>query len=211
MKKNLILLAGLAAAVALFSACNATEPAQDKGAAALEVIMSRKSVRTFTGEKITPEQTETLLKAAMSAPTAMNAQPWHFVVVNDDALLKQLYGEGPRSQMFIQAGTVIYVCGESQMSRPGRDGGAPMMMPNQFWYQDCSAAAENLLLAAEAIGLGAVWTALYPDEMRSKPIAEALGLPENVTLLCAIPVGFPAGDEQPKDKWKPEKVHTNRW
>ena len=212
MKKNLILLAGLAAIVTLSScADSAPKTASDKGSSALEVIMSRKSVRTFSGEKITPEQTEILLKAAMAAPTAINMQPWQFVVVNDDEVLQKLYGNDPRGAMFIQAGTVIYVCGETEMVRPGRDGGAPQAAPNQFWSQDCSAATENLLLAAEAIGLGAVWTALYPDEMRCKPVAETLGLPENVKPLCAVPVGFPAGDEQPKDKWKPEKIHYNRW
>ena len=212
MKKNLILLAGIAA-LATLSSCadNAPKNASDKGSTALEVIMRRKSVRTFTGEKITPEQIEILLKAAMAAPTAINIQPWQFVVVNDDNVLQKLYGDSPRGAMYTQAGTVIYVCGETEMTRPGRDGGPAQAAPNQFWSQDCSAATENLLLAAEALGLGAVWTALYPDEMRSKPIVETLGLPENVKPLCAVPVGFPAGDDQPKDKWKPEKIHYNRW
>lgn len=212
MKHNLI-LAGLATAAALFFAgCGQPAPdAADNGASALSVIMNRKSVRSFTGEKISQEQIETILKAAMAAPTAINIQPWQFVVVNDDALLEQLYGGNPRGAMFTQAGTVIFVCGETEMSRPGRDGGEPEAAPNQFWSQDCSAATENLLLAVEALGLGAVWTALYPDEMRSKPIADALGLPENVKPLCAVPVGYPAGEDQPKDKWKPEKIHYNRW
>lgn len=212
MKKNLILLAGLAAFVTLSSCCeSAPKATSDKGSAAIEVIMSRKSVRSFTGEKITPEQIETILKAAMAAPTAMNSQPWQFVVVNDDEVLQALYGDDPRGQMFTQAGTVIYVCGDTQMVRPPRDGGEPMAAPNPFWSQDCSAATENLLLAVEALGLGAVWTALYPDEQRSQPFIDALGLPENVKPLCAVPVGFPAGDDQPKDKWKPEKIHYNRW
>ena len=210
MKRKLILAGIAACAILSFTGCAGQRGEGSDSTSALEVILNRKSVRSFTGEKISRNQTEQLLQAAMAAPTAMNIQPWQFVVVNDDELLQQLYGDSPRGAMYIQAGTVIFVCGEATMSRPGRDGGAPQAMPNQFWSQDCSAATENLLLAAEAMGLGAVWTALYPDEMRSKPIADALGLPENVKPLCAVPVGYPAGDDQPKDKWKPEKIHYNR-
>ena len=96
----------------------------------------------------------------------------------------------------------IIVCGETLWM-----GGTE----NPFWSQDCSAATQNLLLAAEAIGLGAVWTAAYPDEMRCAAISEAIGLPSTVKPLCVIPIGHPAGDDQPKDKWKPENIHYGKW
>jgi nitroreductase len=84
-------------------------------------------------------------------------------------------------------------------------------MENGFWFEDCAAATENLLLAAEALGLGAVWTACYPMPDRMDPTIAALGLPDNVKPFAIVPVGFPAGDDQPKDKWKPENVHYDKW
>ena len=98
------------------------------------------------------------------------------------------------------------------MRKPfGQPDAEALEVPNGNWTQDCSAATENLLLAAEALGLGAVWTAAHPYEDRVNPIREALGLPENVTPLCVVPCGYPAGDDQPKDKWKPENIHYDKW
>ena len=147
----------------------------------------------------------------MAAPTGMNAQPWRFVVVRDQAVKDAL--AGPRGGMVAQAPVVFVICGETTMMRKpwGQPDAEPEEVPNGNWTQDCSAAAENLLLAAEALGLGAVWTAGYPYEDRVNPIREVLGLPDSVTPLCVIPCGYPAGDEQPKDKWKPENVHYDKW
>ena len=115
--------------------------------------------------------------------------------------------------MFTTAGAVIVVCGETTVIRkPSGQPDAPEQeQPNIFWYEDCSAAAENILLAAHALGLGAVWTAGYPAEERIAPIQEALGIPEKVKPLCIIPVGVPAENPEPKDKWKPENIHWEKW
>lgn len=115
--------------------------------------------------------------------------------------------------MFTQAGAVIVVCGQTtQMRKPFGQPDAPEEeQPNMFWYEDCSAAAENILLAAHALGLGAVWTAGYPAMERVAPIAAALGIPEKVVPLCIIPVGVPAENPEPKDKWKPENIHWEQW
>jgi nitroreductase len=86
-----------------------------------------------------------------------------------------------------------------------------MEQPNIFWYEDCSAATENILLAAKALGLGAVWTAGYPAQERIAPLAAALGLPDNVVILSVIPVGIPAEDPAPKDKWNPDNIHWDCW
>ena len=181
----------------------------EKGA--IETIMNRKSVRSFTGEKLTEDQLTTLLKAAMAAPTAGNSQPWQFLVVTDDA--KSGIPGADRGDAIKTAGAVIIVCGETTQSRTPRNNpdAAPEIVPNGFWYEDCSAAAENLLLAAEALDLGAVWLSCYPNEGKCAAVKAAFGLPENVEPLAIIPVGVPAGDDPPKDKWKPEKVHNNRW
>ena len=199
MKK--ILIAAMFAA-ALLSGCKSQESAGGSASAsALDVIMTRTSIRAFTGEPVSKDQLETILKAGMAAPTGMNAQPWRFVVLTDQDKIKEVFGTGFRSEMYTTAGAVIVVCGEAETD--GR--------PNMFWYEDCSAAAENILLAAHALGLGAVWTAGYPAVDRTAPISQALGIPANVLPLCVIPMGVPAENPEPKDKWKPENIHWEKW
>ena len=197
---------------ALFTGCK-QQPAQEPAPTALDVIMTRTSIRSYTGDPVSQEQLETILKAGMAAPTAMNGQPWRFVVVTDKETIKNVFASGFRGEMFTQAGAVIVVCGQStQMRKPFGQPDAPETeQPNMFWFEDCSAAAENILLAAHALGLGAVWTAGYPAQERIVPIAEALGIPANVIPLCIIPVGVPAENPEPKDKWNQDNIHWNKW
>ena len=218
MKKTIIAI--LAAAAMVMAGCgnnggkeNGEKAKQASAQAAIENIMNRKSVRNFTGEKLTEEQITTLLKAAMAAPSAINIQPWRFVVIDDEAIINDLFADGWKPEMFLKAGAIIVVCGETTVMRKpwGKPDAEPVETENIFWYEDCAAATENLLLAAEALGLGATWTAGYPAEDRVNKIAPALGRPENVKPLAIVPVGVPAVDEQPKDKWDPEKIHRNRW
>lgn len=207
MKKLSILLAVLAST--LLGGCQSQESAPS----ALDVIMTRTSIRSFTGDPVSKEQLETILKAGMAAPTAMNIQPWRFVVVTDKDKIASVFGGGFRSEMFTQAGAVIVVCGQTTLMRKpyGQPDAPEEEQPNMFWHEDCSAAAENILLAAKALGLGAVWTAGYPSMERVAPIAAALGIPEKVVPLCVIPVGVPADTPEPKDKWKPEYIHWEQW
>lgn len=192
------------------AAC-APKPQEAAGPSALDVIFSRKSVRSYTDQPVSDEQVETMLRAAMAAPTGMNVQPWRFVVIRDQAVKDKL--AGPRGGMIAQAPVVFVICGETTLMRKpfGQPDAEAVEVENGNWTQDCSAATENLLLAAEALGLGAVWTAAHPYADRVNPIREALGLPENVTPLCVVPCGYPAGDDQPKDKWKPENIHYDKW
>ena len=200
----------LASLLVAAAAC-ASKPQEAAGPSALDVIFSRKSVRSYTDQPVTDEQVETMLRAAMAAPTGMNVQPWRFVVVRDQAVKEKL--AGPRGGMIAQAPVVFVICGETTLMRKpfGQPDAEAVEVENGNWTQDCSAATENLLLAAEALGLGAVWTAAHPYADRVNPIREALGLPENVTPLCVVPCGYPAGDDQPKDKWKPENIHYDKW
>ncbi len=199
MKNIFKLIAVTAFTLIAMSSCNNSGSNAD---AVLENIHSRKSVRQFTSEPVSEKQVETLLRAAMAAPTAVNYQPWRFVVLNDRESLDALAEHLPFAKMITQAPLVIVVCGETLWMR-GEE--------NPFWSLDCSAAAQNMLLAAEAIGLGAVWTAAYPDKNICKAVSEALGLPSTVQPLCVVPVGHPAGNDQPKDKWKPENIHYGKW
>ena len=166
--------------------------------AVLDNIHARKSVRSYTDEPVTPEQVETLLRAAMAAPTAVNKQPWHFVVVTDKQKIAQLGGD-----RFGKAPLAIVVCGdmEKALEGPGHD----------FWIQDVSAATENLLLAAHALGLGAVWTGGYPRMERCANIAAAIGTPEYIIPLCVVYVGYPDEQPEPKQKFKTENVSWNAY
>lgn len=170
--------------------------------AVLENIHSRKSVRQFTSEEISQEQIEIMLKAAMAAPSAVNYQPWRFVVVSGRESLDRLSENLPYAKMLTQATLAIVVCGETTWM-----GGNE----NPYWPQDCSAATQNMLLAAESLGLGAVWTAVYPDQERVAAVKTLLEIPDGVLPLCVVPMGHPAGEQKPKDKWKPENIHYGKW
>ena len=198
--KNILKLIAVSAftMIAMSSCCNSGSNAD----AVLENIHSRKSVRQYTSEPVTSEQIETLLRAAMAAPTAVNYQPWRFVVVTERAELDEIAGILPYAQMLKQATAAIVVCGET-LWMGGNE--------NPYWQQDCSAATQNILLTAEALGLGAVWTGVYPDVERAGLVSNFLGLPENVQPLCVIPIGHHDGTTQPKDKWKPENIHYGKW
>lgn len=186
--------------VTLIAMVSVTAFGQERGQGALDNIFSRKSVRSYTDQPVSQEQVETILKAAMAAPSGMNAQPWRFVVVREQATKDKL--ASGFNKMIAKAPVVIVVCGKTT----NKIGGT-----NNNWTADCAAATENLLLAVEAIGLGAVWTACYPYDERMSPAIEALGLPDNVKPYCVVPVGYPAGNDKPKDKWKPENIHYEKW
>ena len=204
-------LAKLFLMASLLTAAAACAPKQEAAPSALDVIMSRKSVRSYTNQAVSDQQVETILRAAMAAPSGMNVQPWRFVVVRDQAVKDVL--AGGFNKMIAQAPVVFVVCGETTILRKprGEADAEPVLMENGNWTADCAAATENLLLAVEALGLGAVWTACYPYDDRMNPAREALGLPDNVTPYCIVPCGYPAGDDQPKDKWKPENIHYDKW
>lgn len=168
----------------------------------VENILSRRSVRYFTGESISQEQTETLLRCAMAAPSAMNKQPWAFVVVTDSALLARIGAEMPNTRCQNKPACAFVPCGDLTKALDGLPG---------FWINDVSAATENLLLAAHAMGLGAVWTGVHPDAARVAQLQTILGLPEHIVPLCVVPVGVPAETPAVKDKFNQDNIRYNRW
>ena len=171
--------------------------------AVIENIMTRTSIRKYKQQPVEDSTIETMLRAAMAAPTAMNKQPWHFVVVSDKTMLDKLAGEGRRGDMLRNAPLAIVICGDMEKTIGGD--------ANSFWIQDVSAATENLLLAAHALGLGAVWTGLYPIIERAGQVAQTLGMPEYIIPLCTVVIGYPDEQPTPKDKWKPENVSYNKY
>ncbi|MDE7143060.1 MAG: nitroreductase family protein [Muribaculaceae bacterium] len=193
--------------MALSSCAQADRPASGAGCDRAEVvvdnIMTRTSIRRFTGAPIGQDTLEVLVKAGMAAPTAVNAQPWGFVVVTERAVLDSLDAVHPHAHLKT-AGAAVVVCGDMEKALDGDN--------RAYWIQDCSAATENILLAAHAYGLGAVWCGVYPNQERIPGVRESLGLPGSVIPLNIITIGHPAdASSQPKDKWDPARVHYNRW
>ncbi|HPT11661.1 MAG TPA: nitroreductase family protein [Bacteroidales bacterium] len=169
----------------------------------LKNIYTRTSVRSYEGREIEKDKVEQMLRAAMSAPTAMNKQPWAFIVVNDRAVLNSLADSLPHAKMAAEAPVAIVVCGDLSKVLEGE--------ASTYWIQDASAATENLLLAAHGLGLGAVWTGVYPNQRRVEAVKAILNLPENIIPLNVIPVGYPKGPQAPKDKWNTDNIHYNKW
>lgn len=168
-------------------------PQPEKGT--LEIIAERKSVRKYLDKPVEEEKIEQMLRAGMAAPSGKDTRPWEFVIVTDSVILNQMAEKLPYAKMLAHAPMAIVVCGDSTVSA--------------YWYLDCSAATQNILLAAEALELGAVWTAAYPYEDRISAVREPLLLPDNIIPLCVIPVGYPNGEFKPKDKFNPAKIHRN--
>lgn len=169
----------------------------------IEDIMTRTSVRAYSDREVKSEQIDTLLHAAMAAPTAGNKQPWRFVVIDDRAILDSIGENFNTMTMAKQASVAVVMCGDVTATFDGEGQG--------YWIQDVSAASENLLLAAHAMGLGAVWCGIYPIMARVEQFSEMLHLPENIIPMGCICVGYPVGETTPKDKWKPEYIHYNNW
>ncbi len=202
----------LAMAIAVFSAntANAAETTKPTNGGknlttlneTIKIIHQRKSVRNFSDKAVTREQLEAIVRAGMAAPTAINTQPWQFLVIDDKKLISK-YAEGNRAAFMInKCQALVVICGDMNI---GND------RSKAFWVQDVSAATENLLLAVESLGLGAVWTGVYPIEERVKEVKAKFELPENIIPLCVVLVGYPDGTDQPKDKWKPERLHWNKY
>ena len=167
---------------------------------AMDAILSRRSIRKYTAASISESMIDELLKAAMSAPSSGNQQPWHFVVVNDRSILDEIPKFHPYSQMLAEAPLAIVVCGDLRLEKN-----------KGMWVQDCSAATENILIAAEAKGLGAVWLGVYPREGRIAGVRKLPALPEHIIPLCIVSVGYPAEEKPPANRYDPSRIHYNQW
>lgn len=212
MKKVTLLLA--AAALLFAACCNKQEAAPaDPAEVVMQNILNRKSVRSYTGDTIPAAVMENILRAAMAAPSGMDIRPWSFVVLTDKSEYETIFAGNGNMKKFMESGAVIVVCADTTVTRPPRDNpdGPAITMPDPIWRDDMGAVTENLLLAVEAYGLGACWTACYPFPDTMRPVKETLGLPPTVVPYAVVPIGYHDGTTQPKDKWDPARVHYNRW
>ena len=213
MKKSIILMA--AAAMMFAACCNKQEAATEVNTAdvVMQNILNRKSVRSYNGEAIPDSVMENLLRAAQAAPSAVDRRPWQMVVMTDKSQYETVFEGNFNMQKFMESGAVIILCADTTFTAPTRDNpdGPAVTQVNQMWRDDLGAVTENLLLAVEAYGLGACWTACYPYPDRMDPIKKALQLPATVVPYAVVPIGYHDGTTQPKDKWDESRIHYNRW
>lgn len=165
-----------------------------------EAILSRRSIRRYTSEPVSDDLVEKLLRAAMSAPSAGNEQPWHFVVIRDRKTMERIQEFHPFARMLREAPVAILVCGDPRLEKYGG-----------FWVQDCSAATENILIAANSMGLGAVWLGLYPIDERVEGMRKLLEIPGHVIPLSLVSVGHPAEKKPQADRYDESRIHTEQW
>ena len=207
MKNSTYLIILLAIGLALVSYkwiySEATGQAEVASHSTIDDILTRTSVRSYSGEPVDSAQIDTLLRAAMAAPTAVDKQPWRFVVINDKSILKTISEKFGSMKMAENASVAVVMCGDMEAALPDE--------AREFWVQDVSAASENLLLAAHAMGLGAVWCGIYPLPDRVEEFSEMLRLPQSVIPMACICVGYPSGTPAPKDKWNPANIHYKCW
>jgi len=176
---------------------------QEAGKETLSVIFSRKSVRQYLDKPVARQDLDTLMRAGMAAPTAADTRPWAFIAITDRKTLDALADAVEWGKMLKRAPAAIVVCGDPSKALTG--------VESAYWINDCSCASENILLAAEAKGLGAVWVGVHPIKERIEKVQRILRIPDHIIPLNIIPVGWPTGVEKPKDKYDEKDVHWEKW
>jgi nitroreductase len=161
------------------------------------MIFARRSIRAYTGEPLSEADVKALLEAGMAAPSASNRKPWHLVAVTDRATLRELARSHPFGKMLARAALGIAVCGDPAIS--------------DWWVQDCSAATENILVAASGLGLGGVWLGCHGRPEREQAIRQVLGIPERIGVLSMLSIGHPAETKEARTQYDPKRVHQDRW
>ncbi len=166
----------------------------------LDIIMNRRSIRRFKNIMVEKDKIDALIQSAMFAPSAVNRQPWHFIVIDDRTMMTRIMEMHPNSKMLESASHAILVCGDEILQHgPG------------YWIADCGAATENILLAAKSMNLGSCWIGLYPRENRMTSCKEIFGLPSHVHPFALIAIGYPDEIKEKPERYKPERVFYNRW
>lgn len=170
----------------------------------LEIIYTRRSIRSFTGKKIAEDDLNKILRAAFQSPSAGNEQPWHFIVVRSKEKLIELSDAHPYGKMLVNAGAAIAVCCDPNLSK----------YPIPMWVQDCSATTQNILLAARALGIGSCWLGVYPIQSRMESIAEVLKVPDGIIVFSLVALGYPHSEEEffeAPDRYREDRIHYEIW
>jgi len=166
----------------------------------LEAILTRRSIRKYLDRPVPDEMVHTLLRAAMYAPSARNTRSWHFVVITERQLLDAVPTFHPYARMITQAPLAILVCGDEHLEPR-----------TAYWVENCSAATQNMLLAAHALGLGSVWLGIYPNEDRVSGVRRLVPMPEHILPMALVVVGYPAETPGTPERYDPSRVHYNAW
>jgi nitroreductase len=165
-----------------------------------DALFTRRSIRKYTSEPLTEDQLRVILRAGCYAPSAHNRQPWHFVVVRDPVRLAAIAAGHPYAKMLPQSGCAVLVCGDKQrQTTPG------------FLVEDCSAAIQNMLLAAHGLGLGAVWCGIHPVTRLVRLMKRLLGLPPHIVPIGLLSIGNKAEERSVEERFDPSKVHWEQW
>jgi nitroreductase len=165
-----------------------------------DALLNRRSIRKYTNKKVSKEQIEIMIKSAMYAPSAVNKQPWHYIVFDDKEIIDKIVEVHPNGGMLKQASTGILICYDEHLQHD--KGYGPV---------DCSAATQNMLLAAHGLGLGAVWVGIYPRENRIEALHKLFGLPAHVIPFSVVSVGYPDEKRSMPDRFLPERIHWGKW
>jgi nitroreductase len=166
----------------------------------LKAILTRRSIRKYSGKNIPEEYYEILLKAAMHAPTARNKQPWHFVIISDRKILHKLSEANTSWRMLDEAAIAIVACGDRNLEDA-----------DSYIIQDCAAATQNMLLAAHELGLGTVWLGVHPREERLMPLIELLQIPDHILPVSMISIGQPDEYREQPERYNTERIHQDKW
>jgi nitroreductase len=166
----------------------------------MDTILTRRSIRKYKKKTISDEILQKLLQAAFSAPSAGNQQPWHFVILDDRKILNIIHTFHPSARMVTEADKAILVCGDLNLEKF-----------KGYWMIDCAAAAENILLAAHSLGLGACWLGIYPRDGRVAGMRKLLQLPINIIPFALISLGYPAEIKAKEERYNKTRIHQNKW
>jgi len=166
----------------------------------LEAIFTRRSIRKYSGEEVTRDEIQTILKAAMFAPSANNQQPWQFLIIDDKDIMDKIIQIHPYAKMLSGASYAVLICGDESLE-----------LSKGYWAVDCAAATQNLLLAAHGIGLGAVWLGVHPREERKSGIKKLFNLPDHIQPFALVSIGKPGEEKTVPERFMPERIHLNGW
>jgi len=164
----------------------------------IDNIFARRSIRRYTKRQVEEKDLKRIIEAGMAAPSSRNRKPWHLVTVTERKTLDRLAEAHPYGKMLLEATAAIAVCGDTGISP-------------DYWVQDCSAATENILIAAAGLGVGTCWLGCHPREERVSAIREVLGIPREIGILSLIALGHPAETKEPRTQYDESRDHRESW